>query len=135
MRHDMTTRGDGMSRCGRSRVEVTAMPVRHRNWPCRRCFPLVTGEVVELPPPPVECQGGCGVVVPGGLGWCGHCWELHQALQENGATSTADLLAAGPGRAHNAMWRIKDLVRRTGVADAEELVTELERVVRAGVEQ
>lgn len=73
------------------------------------------------------CTGGCGLLVPdarGPLSYCGTCRKVHQTLTRERATSLHELARRGCPR-ERSYARIADLIRRTGVDDAEELIGQL----------
>ena len=71
-----------------------------------------------------ECGGGCKthVIRPSGnLSWCGACFFLEEVLAVEGCGSVAELAV----RRDYLRARLSDVLRRSGVADAEDLVAAL----------
>lgn len=77
--------------------------------------------------PAYVCLGGCGREVPepiGTISYCGTCWRVRATLVTERADTLAELLRRGCPR-ERSLARIADLIRRSGVDDAEELVSQL----------
>lgn len=83
------------------------------------------------------CLGGCGILVPrpfGTVAWCGTCFYVSKTLRECGASTLAELAkrAGGnetPGLPRDyVLARVTDLLRRSGVEDAERLIRAVERL-------
>lgn len=75
------------------------------------------------------CGGGCGIHVirpSGPMSFCPTCYWLHKTLLAERCTDTASLLHVRE-RCDAMKARLADLVRRTGVDDAEILVAFLDR--------
>jgi hypothetical protein len=73
------------------------------------------------------CNGGCARPVPeqiGTISFCGTCWRVREVLLRERAESLAELARRGCPR-ERSLARIADLIRRTGVDDAEDLIGQL----------
>lgn len=82
---------------------------------------------VESKHPKVPCQS-CDRRLPAALGYrfCPTCWNVDVVCTVEGARDIREL--ADPTKARACLlWRVSDIVRRSGVSDAEDLIRALER--------
>ena len=77
------------------------------------------------------CNGGCGVPVPeesGTLSYCGTCWRVSTVLSKENCEHVTELARFEPRHTRGSLLaRVSDLLRRTGVDDAETLIRQIEQ--------
>lgn len=86
----------------------------------------------STPPSLWLCLGGCGTEAmrdTGALAWCSTCWWLDKTLSREAALDVA-VLRSRHDTADGFLARVADLLRRTGVEDAERLIERVETAVR-----
>lgn len=78
---------------------------------------------------PGPCAGECGRTAPGdfrSMAYCHTCWYVRQVCEREGVPHLS-VIANDRASRDALLCRISDLLRRTGVEDAELLIRDIER--------